>query len=60
MISLICTCLMQMVMDPIHGRRFAMPNHWQYQRAILQEETGEEDQFEGDSEGDLCCRLEES
>ena len=35
-----------------------MPN--QYQRAILQEETGEEDRFEGDSEGELCCRLEES
>ncbi len=32
----------------------------QYQRAILQEETGEEDLFEGDSEGELCGRLEES
>ena len=40
--------------------QFAMPNHWQYQRAILQEETGEEDRFEGDSEGELCGRLEES
>ena len=40
--------------------RFAMPNHWQYQRAILQEETGAEDRFEGDSEVELCGRLEES
>ena len=38
--------------------RFAMPS--QYQRAIMQEETGEEDRFEGDSEGELCGRLEES
>ena len=39
---------------------FALPNHWQYQRAILQEETGEEDLFEGDSEVELCGRFEES
>ena len=37
--------------------RFAIPS--QYQLAILQEETGEEDRFEGDSEGELCGRLEE-
>ena len=43
---------------PDRRSRFAMPN--QYQRAILQEETGEEDRFEGDSEGELCGRLEES
>ncbi len=40
--------------------QFAMPNHWQYQRAILQQETGEEDRFEGDSEDELCGCLEES
>ena len=32
----------------------------QYQRAKLQEETGEQDRFEGDSEGLFCGRLEES
>jgi hypothetical protein len=45
---------------PDPHRRFAMPNHWQYQRAILQEETGEEDRYEGDSEGELCGREIES
>jgi hypothetical protein len=45
---------------PEPRRRFAMPNHWQYQRAILQEEMGEDDRFEGDSEGELCGRLDES
>ena len=45
---------------PDPHRRFAMPNHWQYQRAILQEETGEEDRYEGDSEGELCGCLEKS
>ena len=38
--------------------RFAIPS--QYQRAKLQEETGEEDRFEGDSEVELCCQPEES
>ena len=43
---------------PDRRRRFAMPN--QYQRTILQEVRSEEDRFEGDSEGELCGRLEES
>ncbi len=38
--------------------RFAVLS--QYQLAKQQEETGEEDRFESDSEGELSCRSEES
>ena len=41
---------------PDPSSRFGIPI--QYQRAILQEKTGEEERFEGDSEGELCGRLE--
>ena len=56
MISLICTRLMLMVMDPIHAVDLLcqININWPYCN------KSEKDRFESDSEGELCGRLEES